>query len=482
LRVSASSKARPRACANPWKKVIVKLVQAGKTKEAISLASQYAQKHNPDEVASHLVDLGVALGKERSLHNDALTLFKAASSIATGKTSKDYANANAGVALTIIGSSLAEKGQLKEAEESFRKAVHLNPGFSLAHQGYARCLGGLGKMKQAEYHFKVALKLNPKDPMIHVQYAMLSGSMQKLSRAIVHLKQALELAPDNPDIHACYGIALLNNESFGEAESEFKRAIDLQPSNMLAHYNYGILLGKTSRWSEAEAQLNEVFDVEPSFEHVRELYPHSILMKHSLNPQEPITKKWQWARRRYFETERPLDEEDFTFLEKHRKQWKIIYDKFSCEMCGRCCKGTKWALNLDTRLIWEDVERWRRQKRHDILRYVLVFESLGGDLLDLENKKFLSICPFIEKKANKKYVCSIHETKPFACKVTPFYFHNQGVCENCKGSIQEKDIYCRNCGMFLRADAHMLLSGCPGLEKALKASGLYKPFRRHSLF
>ncbi|MCK4313641.1 YkgJ family cysteine cluster protein [Candidatus Bathyarchaeota archaeon] len=93
-----------------------------------------------------------------------------------------------------------------------------------------------------------------------------------------------------------------------------------------------------------------------------------------------------------------------------------------CEKCGRCCRNTKWTVNLNSRLVREDIERWRREGRQDILQYVLVFEGLGGDLLDL-NRMFLSTCPFLKKGKDRKYMCSIHGTKPFACRVTPFYFH-----------------------------------------------------------
>ena len=273
----------------------------------------------------------------------------------------------------------------------------------------------------------------------------------------------------------------MESHLYDKAEIEFKKAIDLDPNNLDAYYNYGILLSRISRWFEAREQFKKVFDTDPSFKHIKELYSYSILKTHSLKPEKPITDEWIWARRIYFEIERPKDIEELVLMEQHKKEWKIIYDQFFCEMCGRCCRRTKWAINLDTRLLWEDIERWRAENREDILRHVLVFEGLGGDFLDLENKKFFSKCPFL-KKEGKKYVCSIHETKPIVCKVTPFYFHNEERCENCKAPISKEDLYCKNCGIFLKVDPHMLLLGCPGLKKALKKLGLYKPFRKFNVF
>lgn len=142
-------------------------------------------------------------------------------------------------------------------------------------------------------------------------------------------------------------------------------------------------------------------------------------------------------------------------------------------MCGLCCRNTKWASNLSTRLCWEDIERWKKEKREDILQNVLIFEGLGGDFLT-EEGKFFSACPFLKEEAGKCF-CSIHETKPLVCKVFPLYFHHDKNCENCGKPITEEDVYCVNCGIFLQVDPLALLSGCPGLDKALKASG-FNPF------
>lgn len=34
----------------------------------------------------------------------------------------------------------------------------------------------------------------------------------------------------------------------------------------------------------------------------------------------------------------------------------------------------------------------------------------------------------------------------------------------------------------MKVDPHMLLSGCPAIKKALKALGLYRPFRKFDIF
>ena len=236
-------------------------------KDAIALARALAKKQDANNVATLLIELGIVLGKQKSLHDDALSLFEAASCIATKKTCKEYANYNASVALTIIGDLLGKEGQLKEAERALQKALNLTPPFSLAHQKYGLCLHLLKKKKKAEYHFKQALKLDPKNAQTHALYAkLLSESPKKLAEVIAHLEQAVSLEPDNSALHALFGMVLSENQFYDKAESEFEKAIDLQEDNLAAHYYYGILLVEHLRFSEAEARFKRVFDVDPSFQ------------------------------------------------------------------------------------------------------------------------------------------------------------------------------------------------------------------------
>ena len=151
-----------------------------------------------------------------------------------------------------------------------------------------------------------------------------------------------------------------------------------------------------------------------------------------------------------------------------REKYEIIS---GCSSCGKCCKRTKWTTNIDSRLVWEDIERWRKEGRDDILKYVYVFDGLGGDFFDKKTFKRFSKCPFL-KKEGKIYSCSIHETKPRVCELFPFYFNYQGICENCGSSVEEEGVFCEECGLFLKV--HPASNSCPGMRKTLKLLGLYR--------
>lgn len=84
-------------------------------------------------------------------------------------------------------------------------------------------------------------------------------------------------------------------------------------------------------------------------------------------------------------------------------------------MCGSCCLAQGCGLKI----VPGDYKRWRQQGRQDILRYAWIaprLGSYGGVWMDPELGNDLSFCPFLKKISQQKYVCTIHDTKPKACK------------------------------------------------------------------
>jgi Fe-S-cluster containining protein len=67
---------------------------------------------------------------------------------------------------------------------------------------------------------------------------------------------------------------------------------------------------------------------------------------------------------------------------------------------------------------WGDIERWRKEKRHDILRFaVIIVEGYDADLWVDENGVERARCPFVRKNPNSpKHRCTIYETRPGVCR------------------------------------------------------------------
>ena len=95
------------------------------------------------------------------------------------------------------------KADIERARDMFRKAVELDPDFSLAWAGYADC------------HSILA--------MYAERHPALVAESDRASR------RALQLDPGLAEAHASRGLALLVRRDFDGAEQEFRNAIDLNP-------------------------------------------------------------------------------------------------------------------------------------------------------------------------------------------------------------------------------------------------------------
>ena len=92
-----------------------------------------------------------------------------------------------------------------------------------------------------------------------------------------------------------------------------------------------------------------------------------------------------------------------------------------CSACGRCCieQGSGFTMMPD------DYRRWKRQGRHDILRYIWQGEvpadydgiwDVWIDWVDPETGENLDYCPFLRKLRRSKYSCAIYDTRPNICE------------------------------------------------------------------
>ena len=112
-------------------------------------------------------------------------------------------------------------------------------------------------------------------------------------------------------------------------------------------------------------------------------------------------------------------------------------DAFVCRQCGRCCR----TLDYQQEVTAEDIARWRKQGRSDILEWVGIFKKDGCETgyriwVVPGTRQPAKQCPFLEKIASEnRWICKIHSVKPTICRNYP---------------VSRK---------------HALMTGCPGLEE-----------------
>lgn len=83
-----------------------------------------------------------------------------------------------------------------------------------------------------------------------------------------------------------------------------------------------------------------------------------------------------------------------------------------CRRCGRCCIESQGHLQATL----EDLDRWKKEGRKDILQFAYVMLNSFADLwFDPTTGEELSDCPFLRKLGRAKYECTIHGTAPEQC-------------------------------------------------------------------
>jgi Fe-S-cluster containining protein len=114
-------------------------------------------------------------------------------------------------------------------------------------------------------------------------------------------------------------------------------------------------------------------------------------------------------------------------------------EDFSCRQCGRCCT----SLDYHNELTEEDVVRWERLGRTDILQWVRGIEGRG------RRKAYriwtvpgttrpADMCPFLKKiPSENRWECLIHDVKPAICRQYPLT-RKHGIMTGCPGFDTEK--------------------------------------------
>lgn len=163
----------------------------------------------------------------------------------------------AAVAQNNLGVGYMNRYNYKDAAESFKRALSLDPGFKLArvNLGIAYFYGQ--NLEEATATLRVALARDADNPYIHYTLGLALKTLGDSEAAVQEFARVTEI--DAGDAETWYNLGVLcarlrRNE---EGEGAFRRALDLQPMNTSAMYNLGMLLLKQGRTEEGGAIMEQ---------------------------------------------------------------------------------------------------------------------------------------------------------------------------------------------------------------------------------
>ena len=109
------------------------------------------------------------------------------------------------------------------AEQEFRRAIALSPGYVNAHHWYSHELMALCRVDESIEQSRTALALDPTDPLMNEHIAWHDLFARDYDRAIIQAIKAVELDPSFVQAHRVLGLAHLYTNHLDEACAEFEK-------------------------------------------------------------------------------------------------------------------------------------------------------------------------------------------------------------------------------------------------------------------
>jgi tetratricopeptide (TPR) repeat protein len=146
------------------------------------------------------------------------------------------------VALTNLGTSLMERGQLDDALSYFQRALavrsrsehrHYNLSLALIHDSVGNVLARKGRLDDAIVHFRQAIELRPDFPDAHYNLGTALFQKGDLDDAIAEWRTTLSIHPFDAGAHTSLGNALVQKGSLREAVDHYEKALQSEPDSIL---------------------------------------------------------------------------------------------------------------------------------------------------------------------------------------------------------------------------------------------------------
>jgi len=144
------------------------------------------------------------------------------------------------------------------AEQDFKRAIELNPGYAPAHYWYAGVFNALGRFEAAMGRDQLALEVDPLSVFVNAHYAWMLLAARQYERAREQLKRTLELDASFALAHWLLGYAYAIDSSFDDGIRCLTQAVELSSRHPWFLASLGWTYGMSGRADEARAVLSEL--------------------------------------------------------------------------------------------------------------------------------------------------------------------------------------------------------------------------------
>jgi tetratricopeptide (TPR) repeat protein len=218
-----------------------------------------ALKEEPNYADAHNNLAGIFLDQKR--YDEALEHYRDALRIRP----QYLAYFNLANALADAASARHDAAQFAEAVQTYRQALHLNPGAAEAHHNLALTWEAQGRDDEAQAEFEQAARLNPNDADTWRELGLCSAKQNDMARAAAAFKKLIGLRPDDSRAFGWLGNALAEQNKLAEAIPYYLTALRLHPGDCQTEFNLGLTLTRQGKNAEAAGHYRQALRINPNY-------------------------------------------------------------------------------------------------------------------------------------------------------------------------------------------------------------------------
>jgi tetratricopeptide (TPR) repeat protein len=176
-------------------------------------------------------------------------------------------NADRPEARATLGSFLARRGLLSDAETEYKAALRLNPQYAPAAINLADLYRGLGREADGESVLRAAVTAAPQDAGLHHALGLVLVRLKRLDEALGELRRASELDPNQARYAYVYAVGLHSAGRVGDAMTALKESLARHPDDrdmLLAIINFSQAAGDVGAALEYAEELARIGPTDPN--------------------------------------------------------------------------------------------------------------------------------------------------------------------------------------------------------------------------
>lgn len=160
--------------------------------------------------------------------------------------------------------------RLQKAEELFRKAIELEPGYADAYEALGVMLGRQDRFQEAIDLMKQLSEVDPKSVLAHTNMSLYLMKLGKITEAeeqksLATVKSFQSFGDEAKRKEAEAQKKEKQKSEWEQRESMFHQVLEIDPDDTLANYGLGSIAVEKQNWEEARIYLERVLKQDPKY-------------------------------------------------------------------------------------------------------------------------------------------------------------------------------------------------------------------------